>query len=238
MGLCYGSLFDPVYEQAFMEVGNSIGREQAGSQYPYPFLEATTLDLMAQFTGSFRYPATPVLFPGHTEKLTPKNMTPPQWAQALLRSFMGLIVSYRNITTFTTFEFHRSRQDPFPTVLRSIKAQAGQPAGPGKVTPPPKGGQPARVQPKGGAQQVDPEAKEWHGLCANDIMIVYKLKLKSGDVLKPCEPTCNRMHVKDFDESVKRRQVVSVAHRFCKPVMDPVAFKAFLEVVAADKRYK
>jgi hypothetical protein len=248
MADCYGELYDPVYQQAFQQIGNNIVREKAVIQYKTRFLEDTVLDTLYPYTNFFRDPLMAVLLPGHTVKITPKNMTPTLWAQALCTSFLGLIVSYRSITTYQTFHFYVAHREPHPLRLCS---KAVRPNGGGEGMKRKGGGRNSgngsadkRVSFHTPTPRKDSEEnsgkprKSYTGLCANSIMTDYGAVLKSGVDLAQCPKPCSRLHVKDYAPTQSRNQVVSIAHRFCKPVLDAFEFKKLCDKITADTRYK
>jgi hypothetical protein len=221
----YGLFYCTSFQRAFQHIANMIAREQAGRDYPYPYLESTFNDMLYYIMDAARNPNTKVTLPGQITTCTPKDLTPDEWAEAITQGFAALLISYRNVGLYQNFVFHRSNQPPFPPSLTPTK-----PKGPKLDLIPPA--TPNKQQPPG----IAPGKPTPRGWCATDIMRHYKVVLKSGLPLRKCPAGCLRVHVRNM-KAAPRAEIVACAARFCKPQLTPDDYGKLEAAIKEDKRY-
>jgi hypothetical protein len=119
MADCYGAFMGPAYQWAFQEMANMAARDQVGQDYPFDYLEGTFFDLLYFYAAAARNPEVDVILPGQQFAVTPSDMGPDEWAQALITGFETLIVRYRSVSLYTNWVFYRSKQGPYPALLQA-----------------------------------------------------------------------------------------------------------------------
>ncbi|KAJ1380754.1 hypothetical protein B484DRAFT_411934 [Ochromonadaceae sp. CCMP2298] len=152
-----------------------------------------------------------------------------------MRAFMGLIHSYKDVSLFTRWEFHRRSA---PAYQKALKKGGGtqdvDPTVDPKENGKGKGGKHAKQSLQPGQQGGAPVHR---GICANNLMVHYKITQKTGKGPTACSKECKRLHVKDFGPDQTKAAVLDAASKHCNQYLLADTMAKLRKAISADQKY-